>query len=270
MPEDLDGVTAITSRVASMAAKKGILVVTAAGNAGPGPSTLGAPADAKNILTVGAIDSRGRIAEFSSRGPTADGRIKPEVVAQGVSTFLAFEFSTRAFGWADGTSFATPLAAGCAAALFSARQDWTPLQVREALMKTAGQSAAPDNTFGYGVVNLLAALNYLPLNSVVIDHKPLKNTPNANQSYDVQARIRAQRGLKMDQLFLFWKPEGASTYRSVPLTATPNSSEMFVGIIPSQAKGTTILYYISAKDSKGKQGKYPANAPKETLKFRVI
>ena len=75
-PADYNGVTAITSRVASMASRKGILVVNSAGNSGPGASTLGAPADAKNILAVGAITPGGGIAPFSSRGPTADGRIK--------------------------------------------------------------------------------------------------------------------------------------------------------------------------------------------------
>ncbi len=270
LPDDYDGVTAVTSRVASMAARKGILVVNSAGNSGPGASTLGAPADANNILAVGAVTANGSIADFSSRGPTADGRIKPEVVAQGVFTFVATDFSTNTFGRSSGTSFSCPLTAGCAAVLFSARQDWTPLQVREAIMKTASQAASPDNTFGYGVVNLLAALDYLPINSVVIDHKPLKNTPNAVQPYKVQARIRAQRGLNEDQLFLFWKPQGAGTYQKVPLTAIPNSADKFQGTIPPQSKGTTILYYIAAKDSKGKQGKYPFKAPGEVLQFSVI
>lgn len=269
-PADFDGVTPITSHVASMAARKGILVVNSAGNSGPGASTLGAPADANNILAVGAITAKGSIADFSSRGPTADGRIKPEVVAQGVLTFVATNIGTTTFGRSNGTSFSCPLTAGCAAVLFSARQDWTPLQVREAIMKTASQAAAPDNNFGYGIVNLLAALDYLPLNSVVIDHKPLQNTSNTAQPYKVQARIRAQRGLKADQLFLFWKPESAGIYQRVSLTAMPNSSDRFQGHIPPQFKGTTVLYYIAAKDSKGKQGKYPVKAPKEVLQFRVI
>ena len=134
-------------------------------------------------MAVGAISASGSIADFSSRGPTADGRIKPEVVARGEATYVAVYASPTAFGFASGTSFSCPLTAGSAAVLLSARQDWTPLQVREALMKTASRSATPDNTFGYGIVNLLAALDYLPLNSVVIDHKALKDTTNNLQPY---------------------------------------------------------------------------------------
>jgi serine protease AprX len=267
---DFDGNTAVTSKVASRAAKKGILVVNSAGNEGPLSSTLNAPADAKKILTVGAVDVNGLIANFSSRGPTADGRTKPEVVARGVDTFVAASFKRDGFGRSNGTSFSCPLTAGAAATLLSAHPEWKPVQVIEAFTATASQSSSPDNTYGWGIVNLTAALDYLPKKSVVIDqHKPLKNTTNNSSPYRVEARIRAQRGLNTSQLFLLWKPQGTSAFHQVPLTPVAGKTDYFQGFIPAQPPNSTVLYYLSARDAKGKAGKLPATAPASPFSFQV-
>lgn len=268
-PSDYNGTTPITSRVASTAAKKGIVVVNAAGNSGPAPSTLGAPADAKDILTVGAVNRAGALAGFSSHGPTADGRLKPEVVARGVSTWVASSFSPTSYGRSNGTSFSCPLTAGFTAVLLSAHPDWTPLQVREAIMKTSSRKDSPDNAYGYGIPNMALALEYLPLASVVIDHKPLNDTTNTSQPYKIVATIRAQRGLNPNQSFLFWKREGAPSFTQTPLTPTPNSSAQFQASIPPQPHGTTVLYYLSAKDVKGKNSKVPFHAPQNLFRFAI-
>lgn len=265
---DLNGVTAITSKVASTAAQKGIVVANSAGNEGPGSSTLGAPADAKNILTVGSVDRTGLISGFSSRGPTADGRIKPEVMARGELTFVASSRSANAFGQQNGTSFSCPLVAGTAAVLLSAHPEWTPLQVREAFMKTASRAATPDNVYGYGIVNLGAALDYLPLNSIVIDYKPLGNTSNTTQPYKITARIRAFRGVNNTQLFVYWRRAGSTIFQKVTMTSLA-IADQYQGLIPAQSKGTTVQYYISAKDSKGKSVKSPFKAPAVLDSFSV-
>ena len=268
-PSDFDGTTALTSRVASTAAKKGIVVVNSAGNSGPLPSTLNAPADAVNILAVGAVAGSGVIAGFSSQGPTADGRLKPEVVARGVATFVATSSSTASFGRSSGTSFSCPLTAGFSAVLLSAHPDWNPLQVREAVMMTASRKDSPDNTYGYGIPDMALALDYLPLASVVIDHKPLKDTSNVSQPYNVTARIRAQRGLNRSQLFLFWKREGAGGFSKAPLTPVPGVADTFQASIPAQSHGATLLYYLSAKDTRGKASKVPYRAPQNLYNFKV-
>lgn len=267
---DFDGTTPTTSRVASTAARKGILVVNSAGNEGPNPSTLVAPADAKDILAVGAVGSSGLVAGFSSRGPTADGRIKPEVVARGVQTWLASSDSSTSFGRASGTSFSCPLTAGFSAVLLSAHPDWKPLQVREAVMMSANLHNSPDNTFGYGIPNMALALDYLPAGSVVIDHKPLSDTTNNSQPYRVIARIRAQQGLKMDQLFLFWKREGASTFTRVALLPVAGAVDRFTAAIPPQSHGSAVNYYLVAKDVKGKVSKAPFHAPQNLFRFQVL
>jgi hypothetical protein len=267
---DFDGETAITSKVVSKAAKKGIVVVNSAGNSGPGASSLGAPADAKKMLTVGAVDLNGLIADFSSRGPTADGRIKPEVVARGVDTFVAAGFSAKSFGLSDGTSFASPLTAGAAAAILSAHPDWKPVQLMEALMETASQASTPDNTYGWGIVNSFAASEYLPKKSVVIDeHQPLKNT-NQSNSYRVTARIRAQRGINPNQLFVFYKKEGDAKFQKVSFSASTGQTDVYEAFLPAQPSGSTVFYYLFARDSKGKQNRLPFNAPSNTFSFRVL
>ncbi len=168
---DLNGRTAVTTRAASLAAQRGVVVCTAAGNEGPTAPSLIAPADARDVLAVGAVDSNGTIASFSSRGPTADGRTKPEVCARGVSTICASAASDTALDAASGTSLATPLVGGAAALLLSAHPDWRPLDVRSALMESGNRSSSPDNTYGWGVIDTLYALNphcYTPVPEILV------------------------------------------------------------------------------------------------------
>jgi hypothetical protein len=264
---DYDGVTPVTSRAASTAHRKGIVVVTSAGNGGPGSPSLGAPADAFNMLAVGSITSQGTISSFSSRGPTADGRIKPEVVARGSSTFVASSFGTRTFGRSNGTSFSCPLVAGTAAVLLSARPDWTPLQVREALMMTASRASNPDNDFGWGIVNLNKAIDSLPAKSVVIDHKPLTDTNQTGTPYPVAAKIRAQRQLNASQLFLNWRRQGG-VFSKVLFQPNAAAANRFQASIPAQPSGTIIEYFLSAKDIAGKQTRAPFPSP-NVFRFQV-
>jgi serine protease AprX len=159
--QQLDGNTAVTTIAADIAASLGIVVCNAMGNEGlEGDTSLITPADADTILACGAVNSSGTIANFSSKGPTGDGRIKPEVVARGVSTYCATATDTNTFGSVSGTSLSTPLVGGCAAVLLSAHPDWVPWKVREALMYTADNALTPNNTYGWGLVDLLAAVQY--------------------------------------------------------------------------------------------------------------
>lgn len=155
-----NGQTCVTTVAANLATSYGIVVCNSMGNAGPGSGTLGAPADAFEILSVGAVNSAGSIASFSSRGPTYDGRIKPELCAQGVSTYCATANGTTTYGGVSGTSLSTPLIGGCAAVLLSARPSLTPQQVRLALMQTSNNAANPNNSFGSGIANLRTALDW--------------------------------------------------------------------------------------------------------------
>ena len=159
--EDLDGNTAATTKAIDIASGLGVLCVNSAGNEGNDPwYHIITPADADSVLSVGAVDANDIIANFSSRGPTFDGRIKPEVCAMGVSTYCVRSNTENIYRNASGTSFSAPLAAGAAAVVMSANPEWTNMQVREALMMTASQFNSTDNEYGYGILNAWAAINY--------------------------------------------------------------------------------------------------------------
>jgi len=157
---DLDGATAVTTVEANLAAGLGIVVSDAMGNSGPSPSTLIAPADAHDILSVGAVDNSGLIAGFSSRGPTADGRIKPDVCARGVSTWCASSGSDVQYTNASGTSLSTPLVAGAVAQVISAKPTFPPVLIIRALKETASRALTPDNDYGWGIIDVEAALDW--------------------------------------------------------------------------------------------------------------
>ena len=159
--EDLDGNSATTTIAVDIASNLGVLCINSAGNEGDDPwYYIIAPADADSVISVGAVNRDGTIANFSSRGPTYDGRIKPEVCALGVSAFCVRSNTENDYRAASGTSFSAPLAAGAAAVILSANPEWTNMQVREAIMMTASLSNIPDNIYGYGILNTWAAINY--------------------------------------------------------------------------------------------------------------
>ncbi|MFZ1684478.1 MAG: S8 family serine peptidase, partial [Candidatus Zixiibacteriota bacterium] len=158
---DKNGATATISIAASTAASLGIVVCNSMGNSGPGAGTISCPADAFDILAIGAVSSNGAIASFSSRGPTADNRTKPEVCAQGVSTWVASSSGNTSYSFSfNGTSAACPLAAGAAALLVQARPTWPPTLIRQAIMETASRAATPDNNYGWGIINVDRALSW--------------------------------------------------------------------------------------------------------------
>ena len=148
--EELDGRTIRVSRAATMAAARGILVCISAGNSGiAGLKSITAPADADSIITVGAVNRQGTYANFSSCGPTADNRTKPELVAVGSRT--AYQNSMGAVLRGNGTSYSTPLLAGIIACFWQANPDKTNMQIIEAIKKSASHFDAPDHFYGYGI-----------------------------------------------------------------------------------------------------------------------
>ena len=162
---DLDGNTTIVTVGADIAASRGILVVNSAGNDGSvalPANTLIGPADGDSVLAVGAVDSGGARASFSSVGPTADGRIKPDVMAMGVAVHVASPSNPNNFLDSSGTSFSCPLVAGASALLLQARPNATNQQIMDALRATATQSNSPDRLNGWGIIDAAAALNMIP------------------------------------------------------------------------------------------------------------
>lgn len=163
--DDLDGDTCVITIAADMAASFGVAVFNSAGNNRWSTGTIAAPADGDSVIAVGAVDSEGHIAGFSSPGPTADGRIKPDVCARGVDNYVVVPGTLNQYTTASGTSFACPLTAGVGALLLGAHPGTSPWLLREALRTTASRAGAPDNDFGWGIVDALAALQYLEVSA---------------------------------------------------------------------------------------------------------
>jgi hypothetical protein len=157
---DLNGDKTIAARGADMAARKGILVVASAGNSGNESwKYINTPADGDSVLAVGAVDASGAVAAFSSYGPAADGRIKPEVASVGVSTILQGANGAVASG--NGTSFSAPNIAGLAACLWQGFREATNMEVIAALQQSGSAAGTPNNRIGYGIPDMQKATGIL-------------------------------------------------------------------------------------------------------------
>jgi len=159
--KDMDGKSTIVTKAAELAFKRGVLTITAAGNEGNSSwYYITAPADGINTLGIGAVDVNGLVAGFSSRGPSYDGRIKPDISAQGINVYSAYAYTFSGYNYLDGTSLAAPLAASSAALLFSVYPGITNVQARAILQKTASIYTSPNNDIGYGIVSAENAVSY--------------------------------------------------------------------------------------------------------------
>lgn len=156
----MDGKTAVVTKAAQSAADRGILVIVSAGNEGNIPSwrIVTAPADAVDVLAVGSVNSALQKSSSSSIGPSADNRIKPDLMALGVGVKVVNDGGQ--ITTASGTSLSTPLITSLAAGVLQRYPDLSNKEIIELLRKTASQASRPDNLLGYGIPNFLAIVNY--------------------------------------------------------------------------------------------------------------
>lgn len=150
--ENMDGRTAMISKASLMAARKGIFVVSSAGNEGNSDwYYISAPADADSVVAVGAVTLSGQRASFSSNGPTADGRLKPDVMAPGQGVYVVNNNGSINRG--DGTSYAGPLITGLVTCLLQGAPNTPNMALYYALIQSGSHYDRPDNQFGYGIPN---------------------------------------------------------------------------------------------------------------------
>ena len=153
---DLDGKTSVASLSATMAARRGMIVCVAAGNEGGSTwQKITIPSDADSIMAVGAVTNTGNYAGFSSTGFSADGRVKPDVMAQGQNATLISTNGNVISG--SGTSFATPILAGMTACLWQGNPTKTNMQVIDAIKQSASRYTTPDSIMGYGIPDFCLA-----------------------------------------------------------------------------------------------------------------
>ncbi|MHC1707749.1 MAG: S8 family serine peptidase [Bacteroidales bacterium] len=181
-PSDMNGNTAVSTIGADIAASKGILVVNSAGNSGGSDwMIIGAPSDGDSVLAVGAVDQIGQYAGFSSTGPSADGRIKPDVAVQGEGTIVITASGDITPG--NGTSFSSPVLAGAAACLWQAHPQATNMEILYAIQKSSSQFSNPDIYLGYGIPDFEEADKSLyippdvtPFSGIILFPNPSRNS----------------------------------------------------------------------------------------------
>lgn len=174
-----DGTDALSTLCDAAVQQKGVVVCVAAGNEGPAASTVGAPGCAKLVITIGATDDGDRVTAFSSRGPTTDGRVKPDLVFPGFGIVSAQAAGTQlgsvivsGYISLNGTSMATPHASGSACLLLQANKTLSPGQIKEALQSTALNLNLPANTQGTGRAQVYQALERIMESTPPADPTP--------------------------------------------------------------------------------------------------
>lgn len=166
--EDLDGQTTFAARGGNIAFDKGMILVCSSGNSGnTGSPYPGTPADSPGVLTIGAVNSSGSYSSFSSYGPTVDGRIKPDVMAQGSGS--AVIETNGNVGSSSGTSFSSPIMAGVIACLWESRPEVPNGHLMQIVRESAHLYNNPTNQMGYGIPNFEDA--YLALQQLGVENE---------------------------------------------------------------------------------------------------
>ncbi len=247
---DLDGKTTLTSIYANKAFERGIVMVTAVGNKGPNPMTLQTPSDAFGEIAIGAVDlTKDTVLKFSSRGPTADGRIKPDVCALGADVYSGVNDSADKYVYGKGTSMATPLVAGGIALLLSTFEELTPQKTREIVLANSSMASVPNNDIGYGVPDFAkTALEYGIIISPPIYYYFL------NRQRVVFSVISKDN---IEFVKINYKPVGSYDYKSGFMRLFGNASQYYFDFYEIDFVDSTLEFFVEAHTLNGKSRRKP-------------
>ncbi len=193
---DMDGKTTIVTQASELAFSRGILTVNSAGNEGSNSwKYITAPSDGFNTICVGSVTSNRVLSSFSSVGPSYDGRIKPEIVAQGSSCYHA-KVSKNGYGYGSGTSFSCPISAGISAQLLSAYPYLSNKQMRSIIIEACDSTENPNNQYGYGLLSAKRALEFPNIK--------LPNKSAGEQAPLINRLFIDSNGIEKDSVFLLY------------------------------------------------------------------
>jgi serine protease AprX len=241
--QDMNGKICRSTNGADLAASKGILVCNSAGNSGNNDwHYIGAPADADNIISVGAVNAQGEVAAFSSRGPTVDGRIKPTVCAMGEGTYVSSPSGSIMSG--NGTSFSSPVLAGSVACLWQANSGVSNMNIIEAVVASANRYLVPDSGYGYGIPNLIVA--NLLLNGLKIDNFDEDNMINVfpnpiNNYFNLVFYSNDTSAIDIQM----YDVSGRLVISKEKISRTPGCNSITIDSIGELSKGCYILKVLS-------------------------
>lgn len=248
---DMDGKTTIVTKAAELAFERGVLTLTAAGNEGTNSwFHIIAPADGFNTIAVGSVSQNNVLASSSSRGPSSDGRIKPEVVAQGINVYCASASGFSFYSFSSGTSLATPIAAGAASLLLSAHPHLKNTQVRNILIETADNSSSPNNERGYGLISAADAISF-------------PNFELVNENYKLNKIFFNDSGVDSESVKVLYSIDGTN-YDS--LTMISNKIIKFWTEFPQLLNDQVVDFYFSFRDTLGNNLREPTG--NSTYKFK--
>jgi serine protease AprX len=270
---DFNGKKSIASLAATRAAELGVVVVQAIGNEGNGDGvsgTMDVPADADSILSVGAVDLTGRLAGFSSTGPTNDGRTKPDLVADGVGDYVATVPGPDTYDYESGTSFSTPMVAGIASLILSVRPDYTPMQVIGLLKSTAVQyhDAADSNTFsypnnfyGWGRVNAwnaIRGIGFVGSNDFAAWQR--------DSSIYVAVKAFSVSGINVGLSRAYYSSDGTN-YSAAPVFVTDTTNQFAFRVPALTSPSSGISFYFDMVDSAARQLSIPYYGKSDPFKL---
>ncbi len=259
---DMDGNTALSTIAADHAASLGVLVVAAVGNERYEFGHIIAPSDGDSVLAVGAVDSDGDYSWFSSPGPSYDGRIKPDVMARGQENYTIDPSSYSGYLEVSGTSYCTALASGVAALVLCANPEAGPMELIEAMRQTADHAGYPNNDYGWGVLDALAAIDFFKPRIV---HTALPDTEDSSYGYSVVAKITSLSG-SIVETDMSYRVNGGEWCE---LLLDPMGDDFYGAMIPAQYWGSTVDYYLGAENDMGMEVYHPEDAPESWHSFYV-
>ena len=255
--EDLNGDSCVTTIAADIAASKGVIVVNSAGNQDFWPY-VNSPADGDSVIAVGAVTSSGTRWSHSSIGPTADGRVKPDVMAMGVGDYV-FDPSYGDYRTATGTSLACPLVAGVCALVLQAHPELGPMDVRDAIRETAHLVGEfPDNLYGWGLVDAYEAIFF---HGMVFTNFAKVSLPDGGLE-SIKADILFKYGVVSDSVFLSYTVNGEEEFQQVRMFLVGGeSSHQFKAVFSCSICSEGLRFYIEATDGLGVKHVGPIGAP---------
>jgi subtilisin family serine protease len=226
------------------------------------PPSIVSPPDGEHVISVGAVDSTGKIANFSSNGPTSDGRMKPDIVAMGVDVYVASSYSntfdTAGYSYSSGTSFSGPLTAGVCALILSAHPELTPAQVMEALKKTANKKDTPNNVYGWGLINAYDASLYF---GMIMSNKPEIKAVGDNTAFSIY--VVSGKNINPESVKMHYSVNGGE-YSELLMGLTEktgdNNSGRYSVSVPFDPFSENVNFYFSASDDELSKT-VPYNAP---------